>query len=122
MAVKLRKSPMQIKGQVTRLRVFAAVKRVMEAEGRCPTATEVGRMVGVERSTAGLHMVALRGAAGLPLPIDHSGQRNAASEFVKTSEAFRAGQKASLSLRQLRMGHRADENNIPVDILLAGEA
>ena len=38
-------------------------------EERCPTGTEVGLALGLHSVTAGLHMVALQKADGLPFPI-----------------------------------------------------
>lgn len=122
MAVKLRKSPMQIKGQVTRLRVFAAVKRVMETEGRCPTCEEIGRNLGIGATTAGLHMRALDGAVGLPLSMDGALRLAQGRERNVNSDDWRAALAAGRSISNAKRGFRADENNIPVDILLAGEA
>ncbi len=58
-----------ITGRVNRLRVFAHLKRVMTDEGRCPTAVEVARELGLSKNTTQGHMVGLAGATGLPMPI-----------------------------------------------------
>lgn len=59
----------KIRGRITRLRVFAAVKAVMEEEARVPTEREIADRLGVSRVTAHNHMAALDGADGLPFEI-----------------------------------------------------
>lgn len=56
------------RAKITRLRVFGFVKRYMEARGECPTAPEVAANLDLALSTANRHLLALDGAAGLPLP------------------------------------------------------
>ncbi len=59
----------QIRGQMVRLRVFNKVIDLMEFLGRCPLTSEVADDLQLSPSSVWWHMVKLRGAKGLPMPI-----------------------------------------------------
>ncbi len=58
-----------IEGRINRLRVFAAVKAAMEADGQCPFASDIASRLGLNPAVVSRHMVALANADGLPFPI-----------------------------------------------------
>ena len=66
-----------IQMQMTRLKVFHYLKKVMTEENRCPTAVETGQSIGVCKQTAAAHMRGLQGAAGLPLMLSGRERQNA---------------------------------------------
>jgi hypothetical protein len=66
--------PRALHNRVQRLRVFAAVKAWMLRYGECPTGVEIAAELDIPEWAAQRHMMALAGAAGLPLPIRRDGR------------------------------------------------
>ena len=63
-------NPSIINQRVNRLKVFSAVKSWMLGFGECPHATDIAAEVGLTPQCILIHMRALNGASGLPLPIE----------------------------------------------------
>jgi hypothetical protein len=98
------------KGQVTRLRVFNYLKRVMDKEGRVPTGEEVGSVIDISPRMAQIHMRALDGADGLSMRIPNSAERCAARNATHMRQYGALG--------AAKKGYNVDYNLLPLDVLI----
>lgn len=111
-------SAMIIAGQITRLRVFNYLKRVMTDEQRCPDGVEVSKALGISGACARIHMLALDGATGLPMRVA-SGRKRTAFARENLSDAALVRHREGARSSSIRHGRYADLNYLPVDQIVA---
>ena len=94
-----------VQGQATRLRVYAALRERMDADGECPTAVAIARRLDMSVEAVRQHMVALDGAAGLEF-----------STRGRLAESIYQGK------RDARFARRYEDAPVEVDLILRGDA
>lgn len=104
----------------TRLRVFAAVKRLMHELKRCPTIEEVKLEARMSEHSVREHLASLNGADGLPYAIGTKRARTQAGQYRRslTYDEIDASYVRGGTRTAIRRGDRIDSNTVPIDELI----
>ena len=104
----------------TRLRVFAAVKRLMHELKRCPTVEEVKLEARMRESSVREHFASLDGADGLSYALGTSRARKRAGQYRRslTYDEIDAANERGATRTAIRRGDRIDPNTVPIDELI----